>query len=352
MPRRRARRGTGSVYYSKSERTWVASYPTGEVRNGRQVRAKRWAATSDEADYELDKLRDLYSAKDPATMTMEQYLTDWIAGYRSSIAPSTAKAYEGHIKHYLIPHLGRMAVSDLEPPDVRRLTATLAKTLGPASVVRVLATLSCAMQQLVDDRKLKDNPVRGVRRPKVPTTLVEPMTVATRDAILAAVKADMYGPLYRLLLGSGMRVGEAIGLNWADLHLDDKFVTVRISKTGARAVPITDDAVAALRSLAPSRPGDPVFLGVKSGRRLDATTATHHFVRVLEANMLPRMRIHDLRHGVATMMLSSGAPMKVISEQLGHRTAALTQKTYAHVVPQVQREALDKIGSGIGSGGA
>lgn len=352
MARRRGRRGDGAVYYSKSDKTWVAAYPTGEVRNGRQVRAKKWAPDKDSAEYELEKLRDLYTSRDPATMSVEQYLTDWIASYRSSIAPSTARAYEGHIKHYLVPHLGRMAVSDLEPAHVRRLSTTLAKTLGPASIVRVLATLSCAMQQLVDDRRLRDNPVRGVRRPRVPVRLVEPMTVARRDEILAAVKDDVYGPLYRLLLGSGMRVGEAIGLDWGDLHLDDRFVTVRHSKTTPRAVPITSDAVAALRSLAPSRPSDPVFTGAKSRRRLHATTATHHFGRLLEAKGLPHMRVHDLRHGVATMMLSSGAPMRVISEQLGHRTPALTQRTYAHVVPQVQREALDKIGSGIGSGDA
>jgi integrase len=166
--------------------------------------------------------------------------------------------------------------------------------------------------------------------------MAERITEVTRDTFL--------GPLTELLLGSGMRLGEALGLDQSDLHLEEGFVLVRRSKTKVRAVPVSDDAVNALRrqlTLVPRRgPNEPVFFAPRGTGRLSQATVSHAFPRMLMAAGLPRHRVHDLRHAAATLMLQAGAPMKYIQDQLGHANYQLTANTYSHVLPDSRRDTV------------
>jgi integrase len=152
------------------------------------------------------------------------------------------------------------------------------------------------------------------------------------------------------MLGSGMRVGELVGLDQGDLVLDAGFVRIRRTKTSVRAVPVSDDAVEALREalrIAPRvGPDEPVFFMPRLARRqrvrdrLRVDVVTHALPYLLGKKGLPRLTPHKLRHGAATLMLADGTPMRVIAEQLGHRNPALTARVYAHVVPEAQRAAV------------
>lgn len=207
-----------------------------------------------------------------------------------------------------------------------------------------------------DKHNISDNPASGIKLPKVEREPVHPMTMAEAERLLETISGDRFENLYRLLLGSGLRLGEALGLDQGDIDLDREFVSVRRSKTKVRATLISADAVAALRAqlaASPRRgPAEPVFLGPRSGERLSGFTVSHAFPRLLGRAGLPRMRVHDLRHATATLMLASNIPMQVISEQLGHANPAMTAKVYAHVIPAAQRLAvgvLPSLGSQNGS---
>ena len=167
------------------------------------------------------------------------------------------------------------------------------------------------------------------------------MTEDRADQIRDAVKDTFLDNLTELLLGSGLRLGEALGLDQGDVA--DGVVIVRRSKTRIRAVNVSADAADALRreiASAPRRgPREPVFFGPRTGDRMRADTVTHAFPRLLTAAGLPRMTPHGLRHGAATILLTKGAPMKVIQEQLGHASMQTTSRVYAHVIPELQREA-------------
>jgi integrase len=90
-------------------------------------------------------------------------------------------------------------------------------------------------------------------------------------------------------------------------------------------------------------PADPVFVGPRRGQRLRVDVVTHHFPRLLEAAGLPRMRVHDLRHGTATLLLSLGVPSRDIADLLGHATPSVTMNVYMHVTERMQREAVDRL---------
>jgi integrase len=217
------------------------------------------------------------------------------------------------------------------------------KPLSPTYVHHILTTLRMALSRAVKRRELPDNAAADATAPTVTVHRVEALTDEQAAAILDATAQTWLGPFVAFLLGSGLRRGEALGLNQGDLHLDAGFVSLRVSKTTIRAVPISDDAVEAARlalAAAPRRGAkEPVFFGPKTGERLAGATVTHALPRLLEDAGLPRMAPHGLRHGAATLMLSGGASLRAVQEQLGHTSPRMTSR-YAHVIPEQQRAAV------------
>lgn len=345
MPKRRRHRGEGSVYFDKTARSWMARISLG-TRDGRRVGKKVRAPSELAARRELERLRRAYlSDADPLNQTLDEYLADWLAAHGPSVRGSTRVSYAGHINHHISPLLGGIPIARLRPADVRRLIADrTAAGLSPSTVRRIHATLHMALEQGVRDRTLADNSAAGVRLPRVEGKPVEAMSEPMAERITDATRDTFLGPLVELLLGSGMRLGEALGLDQGDLHLDEGFVVVRVSKTRVRAVPISDDAIVALRTALAraKRRGEhePVFYGPRSGERLNAATVSHAFPKALAAAGLPRLTPHGLRHGAATLMVAKGVHMRHVAEQLGHRNPALTARVYAHVLPEAQKEAV------------
>jgi len=343
MATKRRERGTGSAFYSEYDGCWIALVSLG-TRNGKRVRKKARAATKRGAEIEAARIRREYqSGETPMTMTLDAYMGDWLRDVQPTVRASTLRSYQGHVAHHISPLLGGIVVGKLTSSDVRRLIAHVLRAgRSAATVGRIVSTLHNALDVAYREGSLPRN-VATVRLPKVEREPIRAMTTDDAAALLAAVEGHPFEAVYRLLLGSGMRLGEALGLDWPDVHLDEGYVIVRESKTQVRAVPISADAVEALRqkrSVNATVLTGPVFLGPRKGQRLRGDTVYHAWVRLLADHGIERMRVHDLRHGVATLMLTQGVHMRVISEQLGHRDMATTSRTYAHVVPDAQRTAI------------
>lgn len=337
------------MFYDRSSGTWVARFPLG-TRNGRRLGKKVTAPSERLAVAELENLRRIYgTGSEPATMTLDAYLADWLAGVRGSVAPATYVSYSGHVRLHIAPLLGGLPVIRIGPPDVRRLITALGSAgLAANTVRRVLTTLAMALGRAVREGSIPTNPALGQRLPRVERTSIRAMTFDDADAIMAAVREDEYGPLYTLLLYSGMRAGEAVGLDWRDVDLEGGTVFVQRGKTrsSARVVPLASMALLALKAhrlRSPGGPSEPVFRGLRKGQRLRVDVVTHRFPRLLEAAGLPRMRVHDLRHGTATLLLARGVPMRDIADLLGHASPSITMNVYAHVTEEMRRKAVQSL---------
>lgn len=324
------------------------------VVNGKRVTRKARAATEDAAKAELERLLWAYrSDTAPATETLDDYLRAWLESHRS-IAPSTLRSYREHVDTHISPLLGGIPVSRLRTADVERLVRELERKTGrhgrrlsAATVHRVIATLRIALNRGVRRGELDRNVAAYVELPRVRSRPVKAMTDAEADAVVDAFRDHWLGPVVRLLAGSGLRVGEAVGLNQGDVQ--PGFVRLRSSKTTLRAVPITEDAQEACAEavrLAPRVGRDePLFFGPRANRqghreRLRADTVTHAVPRVLEEQGLERLTPHGFRHGAATLMVAKGVPMRVVADQLGHKNPAMTARVYAHVSPESQAAAV------------
>lgn len=357
---REYRRGEGAVYRDKSAGVWVASVSLG-WRDGKRIRRRVTAPSKDIARLELSRLRQAYgTAGESALLPLGKYLDQWLGVVRPTITPSTWTSYSGHVKTHITPLLGNITVARLRPADVERLIAErLSAGKSPATVQRILVTLRMALDVLVKRGELQRNPAAMVRPPRVERHPVEAMTPTMAENILDAVKDDRLAALYVLLLGTGMRLGEATALDWRDVRADSVFIRKGKTKAATRTVPLPPFVIEALddhRNLTPRYgPGEPVFLG-EQGERLRGDYVSHAFPKLLRRKKVigddERFRVHDLRHGTATLLLQRGVPMREIADILGHANPAVTAQVYAHVSEDQKRSAMQKledIGSRNGS---
>lgn len=354
MPVARRRRGEGSVFYSRSEGAWIARISLGIV-DGKRVRHKVRAPNRDAAKAELEELQRAYGLDAaPVRQTLDEYLEAWLASNRR-VAPSTLKSYREHVQVHISPLLGGILIAKLRPADVERLIVDRQRAIGhhgrrlsPTTVGKIVTTLRVALNRGVKRGELPRNVASMVDLPRVERRVVKPMTDVEAELLVRAFDEHWLGPVVRLLAGSGLRLGEALGLNQGDVAAG--FVRLRVSKTTIRAVPITEDAQAALAQAIREAPrvgrDEPVFFGPRRNRqghrdRLRGDTVTHAVPAVVVAAGLDRLTPHGFRHGAATLMVAKGAHMRVVAEQLGHKNPAMTARIYAHVVPENQREAVN-----------
>ena len=186
---------------------------------------------------------------------------------------------------------------------------------------------------------------------------------------LEHVATDRLAPLYELMLTTGLRRGEAIGLRWEDVDLEGSalFVIQQITevhgravvgtpktKRGTRLVPLDAETVSMLRRHREAQDLERVAWGPawneaglvftrEDGRLLRPEYATRHFQALAGAMGLPAIRLHDLRHTHASLALAAGVEMKVVSERLGHSQISVTADLYTHVSRGVGQAAADQI---------
>lgn len=340
------------MFYDRSARSWVALVSLGS-RQGKRIRRKVRAPSEHAARAELERLLRSYRAGgSPSSATLDEYLHRWLLEHQPQVRPSTFVSYRGHVEQHISPLLGGIITARLQPADVRRLIAErLAAGLSPATVGRIVTTLRIALNQAVNDRSLPDNAAAAVRLPRVHREPVRAATAEDIARVREAVRGDELEALYVLLMGTGMRVGEACSLDWRDLDLERGTVFIRQGKTprAIRTINLSASVVAALRAhRGRSRrvgPDEPVFLGPRAGERLRTWTVSHAFPRLLGRHGLRKMRVHDLRHGFATRAISRGANLRTIADILGHSRPSITTDVYAHVIPEDQRQAVDSVGA-------
>ena len=367
-PPRRHRRGDGSTYHDRGQDRWVAQLSLGiDPRTGKRRIVRRTVKDPRDVDDALAFLRRRYIGVGPVgALTLDDFLADWLRVTRPTVALRTHASYSQLVKDHVSPLLGGIRVAELRPADVKRLIADrLAAGLSPSSVHRVVGTLRMALGQAVADGELPTNVAR-VKLPRVEHEHVAAMTPEQADRILELVRfhvapdgtehGRMLEPVVTLLLGCGLRISEACALDWRDLRLPkpgkppkgDETVTIRLGKTRAarRTIPLpvfVTEALLAHRGRATRiGPDEPVFIG-EQGERLRRDTVSHAFKRVVDRAGLGPMRVHDLRHGTATLLVARGVPMRVVAEVLGHADPAITAQVYAHVSLDSKRQAMTEM---------
>jgi integrase/recombinase XerC len=260
-------------------------------------------------------------------------------------SPHTVRSYEDDLlqfSSYLAETLGEGV--DPTTVDARRLRSYSAwlnsKGYAAATVARRLASLRSFYRYQRRQGAIQADPAGGLRNPKQPRRLPKLLGVEDVVRLLEAIETTTDlgvrdRAMFETLYGGGLRVGELVGLDLADLDLEERLVRVRGKGRRERLSPIGPEAAGWIgRWLAvrrPCRPGEiAVFLNHR-GTRL----STRSIGRLLEDHLLglgldPTSSPHTLRHSFATHLLDRGADLRSVQELLGHRSLTTTQ-IYTHV---------------------
>ena len=373
-----------------SARTWyfVTELPPSIAGNRKQLKRGGFA-TQAAAEQALEGVRRrLVTGFDVDDKeTVEQWLESWLEAKRS-LRVTTARNYRGHITTYLVPHLGRLPLERLRAHHISAMyqaieagNAGRRHAVGPTTMRRIHATLRAALNAAVKQQRLTVNPALHVELAPPTRQRVHPWERAELGHFLDYATIDRLGALYELLAMTGLRRGEAIGLTWDDVDLEGHLIVrrqilqlgheVRVglpkTKSGEdRVLELPPSTVTVLRAHKAMQDAErkawgsawnasPELLGERErpvalkrlvftredGTPLHPEYVTRHFQLLAARAGLRRIRLHDLRHGAASLRLAAGVPMEVVSKILGHSSIALTADTYSHLLRGVARQAAE-----------
>ncbi|MDD3815669.1 MAG: site-specific integrase [Desulfocapsaceae bacterium] len=281
----------------------------------------------------------------------------------ATIKPSTLADYKSILKKHINPVFGSKNIDKINRLDVKNfLRQKLKDGLSHSTVKHLRACMSNVLDVALDADEIDQNPASRLGRITsrdqmahksnvVPIFLTKEVLTRLLDTFLKH-KPEHY-PLALLLARTGMRIGEAVALNWDDIDFDKAIITVRRAKSRtvidtpksgkSRNIDMSNQLSVVLRERKSEAKSKWVFPGIKSDT-LDATAWRRRtFDKILELAGLQKMRVHDLRHTYASLMLEQGQPLIYIQRQLGHHSIQITADIYSHLIPTTDRKAVNAL---------
>jgi integrase len=388
--RRQAGEGSISEYLTKAGPRFLIKFAVQREDGTKRVVLKRgFLSRRDAAAALRSEIRksEVGEWVEPSKQRLDAYLAEWIQGQR--LSPSTLSSYRKNIRLHIDPYLGEQMVARLTGSTVdawmRKLEASGRADgqggLSARTVRYVFTILRSALSDAVKQGRLAVNPTDRSSAPSPSEARPPEMKAWTAPELgrflgWADAQDRDLAMGWRLLAATGMRRGEALALRWRDVDLDAGRVAVRRSvgvvkakgageqlvegptKTGqSRVVDLDAVTVAALRAYRAARGllaldlvrDSAIVLSNLDGSHRHPERFSRRFVgqvvqarKALGEEQLPVIRLHDLRHTHATLLLADGVPVKVVSERLGHASATITLTVYQHVHPGMGRQAADR----------
>jgi len=306
-----------------------------------------------------------------------RWLRETVTPYRK---PRTAEFYRGLLEHHLFPVFGAEPLTAITRARIRELIAAKTQAgLSRLSVRNLVAALRAIFNQAVEDGLLAVNPAtRFGRYLQHRQDARAAVAVLTEEEVarLFAAAARWYPEhevLVRLLFLTGLREGEAFGLQWGDLDLAGGFLEVRRTvdvrggrwlvvppKSGrSRRVDLPELLRATLAGFKSLREAEAVVEGREPSpwvfpalqdpsKPLNASWFRRHvWYPLLAKAELRQIRVHDARHTYASLLLQRGEPVGYVKEQLGHASIQMTVDLYGHFIPGANRAAVDRLAAAI-----
>lgn len=355
----------GSLFRRSRDGKWVAAVTMPD--------GKRRSASAPSKGEGVRLLADLIRERDqtladPRRLRVGPYLLTWIADL-SGLAPATLRQHEMIVRVHLEPAFRRRLLVALTPGDVNAYLD--ASPLDPQTKRHHRSTLRRALADAVRDGLVTRNVAALSRPPRMHKAERRYLTAADVRRVIIEGRHARLWPLHVLILASGLRVSEALGLAWSDVDLDAHTVTVRRkllrvhgewkmdepkTRRSRRSVLLIPEAVEALQEQRRRqetergehpRPLNGLVFTTEQGQPIHSTNVLPAWYRLLGELGLPRVTTHDCRHTTATLLLGAGVPLPVIADILGHSSIRVTADLYGHIVPELRQDAADRLGEAL-----
>jgi integrase len=369
---RRRAYGEGAIYQLADGR-WQGSVELGWSAGTRRRKRITRRRKSDVAR----ELRALVTAAEAGQLHPDRSptLEAWLDTYLREVAaarvrPVTLDGYQNLIRLHVTPELGRHRLDQLRPHHVAALYRRLGPTLAPSSVRRVHAVLRRALTVAVRWGLITTNPALMVDAPSMTRTEIVPYTVGEARKLLDAASGDRLEARWLIALTLGLRQGEVLGLGWQHVDTERRLLTVdralQKQPDGAlaliptktqrsnRRLPMTTSVAAALErrrelQLVEQQTAGPMWhntdlvFTTAIGTPIHPRNDYRAFRHLITKAGLRHVRLHDLRHTAASLLLAEGVAARVVMEILGHSQISITLNTYTHVDPELNRDAAERL---------
>jgi len=393
MARTRAN-GTGSIHIDKRNGKYRATYVLNKnKKTGKYIRRSFLADSYEEADKKLkviiERIKDgQYSVE--SEMKYKHWLNYWLDDCKvNTIEQTTLDNYKGNLNNHVIPWLGDIKLNDLSVKDIQKFYNHLYEEgredgtggLNPRTVQRIHTIISSSLKHAVRCEILTKNVASYAIKRKMRRFEIEPYSLDELKKFLSVTKDEEFYPLFATSALTGLRRGEVLALRWQDVDFDNLMIKVRKSlgqrkisedskkriielkdtktESSRRTIPIGDFLINVLSNHKKEQmeisfkygresynPNDLVFCE-KNGDFINPSKYTNEFSKVIKKYNLRKIRLHDIRHAFATILLHEGVSHKYIKDLLGHSTIVTTLDIYTHTSIVELRKASSKLSEAL-----
>ena len=348
------------------------------------VEAKNWR----QEQLYLCRHPELRTATSP-DMTVDAWFNRWLKDVVGNRAPNTLRNYRERYEHNVQPFIGSMLLRDVKPMDCQMILNAMESDYAGSTIRQTYMTMGTFFKSAKDNGFIDRHPMDGVRYTK-PVRAVDDihfLTVDEQKRFLEAAKSSHNYAQYALILETGLRTGEMIGLTWDAIDWEKHTLTVNKTleyrhkqgvwragppktESSYRTIPLTDTAYDILREIYDTREyrkesrdlstvltfmdrktgqkrklvmRDLVFINWRTGMPAKNSSYDTHLYKLCDDAGIERFCMHALRHTYATRAIESGMQPKVLQKLLGHASITTTMNRYVHVTDDSMKKAVAQL---------
>lgn len=341
----------------------------------RQRQTMKAGITKEKARKALRKIEEQVARgvfiHDSHVPTFKKVAGEWLEHKKGNLRQSTWEVYEGHTRHHF-PELIDIKVNRITAAMVERFFAKRQAEGMPINTIRkITVSLNQILKYAARHGYISHNPAEAAERPRAPQQVekqgerIRVLTPVEIAAFLQSVPDQKYRVMFMLAITSGLRQGELVGAQWADIDWRASQIAVERTfnnqawyqpktKGSRRRVDLGPSMMRELklwRVACPPNELDLIFPNEAGGPINHNNLVARHFRPALKAAGIGQIRFHDLRHTYASLLIEQGENLKYIQTQLGHSTPTVTLNVYAHLMKPTNPEAALRLeGTIFGTG--
>ena len=336
------------------------------------------------ADMQYAERHDVFI---PPNMTVDEWFNLWIESIICDLAPNTLRNYRERYKRNIQPVIGKMQLSAVKPMHCKMVLTRMDSAYSGATIRQTYITMGTMFKAALMNGMIAKHPMDGVRNTKPDRAVddIKCLTVEEQNKFLAVARRSHNYNQYALILETGLRTGELVGLTWDAVNFEKRTLTVNktleyrhsagVWRAGPpktqhsyRTIPLTKRAFEILvdeKMMEPYRKEDLslleesfpyidrrtgkemtlcmkdlVFINYRTGRPSKNSSYDTHLYKLCDEAKINRFSMHSLRHTYATRAIESGMQPKVLQQLLGHASIKTTMDRYVHVTDDSLAKAV------------
>ncbi|WP_339816855.1 site-specific integrase [Paenibacillus sp. FSL R7-0216] len=364
----------GRTFKRGSTWTFVVDIPPDPVTGARRQKKKGGFPTQQAAEYACAELIASMSKSTYVpdnNITIKELLETWLEEYaKPNYKPTVYDVESTIVNKRIIPVIGKQRVQQIKPLTIARFYNELSKKYSPDYVRHIHAILRKAFRLASKWEMISTNPIEKVEAPKLRKTEMKIWTMEQCMHFLNIAEGHVHYIVYSLAIHTGMRKGEILGLRWKDINMEGKSLTIQqtVNWTPSEGIIIQDTKTASstrrisigsllINDLVQQKEvikankeqfgnkyqDNDLVCCYENGEPIKPRRITETFAYLTNKSGLPKIRFHDLRHSHASMLLNNGVNPKIGAERLGHSSVQIYLDRYSHLLPDMQRDAVDLV---------